>query len=160
MPWFVLYTKSRNEKKVANTLREQGIDVYCPLIRVERKWTDRLQTVETPLFSSYCFVNLEEQERPRVFSVPGIVRYLFWLDKPAVVRDEEIEAIKRMLNEFDNRLIKMDTFSPADRVRISSGAFTDVEGGVITQQGKTLTIFVDSLQMMLNVDLSKTLVSA
>ena len=78
MPWFVIYTKSKSEKLVANGLRNLGFDVYCPLRKVQRKWSDRVKIVEEPLFRSYCFVNLKEEERHLVYNVPGFVRYLFW----------------------------------------------------------------------------------
>ncbi|MRS60725.1 UpxY family transcription antiterminator [Larkinella terrae] len=160
MAWYVLYTKSRTEKAVADRLRERGIEVYCPLIKTKRKWSDRVKLVEEPLFRSYCFVNLEEQQRSRVFAVSGIVRYLFWMNKPAVVRDSEIETIRLMLNETDNRHITVENFTSADRIKIKSGFFSDSEGHVINQQGKTLAVFIDSLQMVVKVDLSKTIVAA
>ncbi|AUD06959.1 UpxY family transcription antiterminator [Spirosoma pollinicola] len=94
MPWYVLYTKSRNEKIVAEKLLEQGINVYCPLIKTKRKWSDRIKLVEESHYRSYCFVDLEEKKRATVFGIIGIVRYLFWQNKPAVVCDFEIEAIK------------------------------------------------------------------
>jgi transcriptional antiterminator RfaH len=160
MSWYVLYTKSRTEKIVADKLRERGIEVYCPLIKTKRKWSDRIKTVEEPLFRSYCFVNLEEQQRATVFGVPGIVRYLYWMNKPAVVRDSEIDIIRRMLNDIDNNQIQIETFTSADRIKIKSGCFTDTEGNVISQHGKTLIVFIDSLQMVMKVDLSRTLVTA
>ena len=160
MSWYVLYTKSRTEKAVADKLKERGIEVYCPLVKTKRKWSDRTKTVEEPLFRSYCFVNLEEQQRAQVFGVPGIVRYLFWMNKPAVVRDSEIEIIRRMLNETDNNHIQVETFSSSDRIKIKSGCFQDIEGNVMNQQGKTLAVFIDSLQMVIKVDLSRTLVTA
>lgn len=158
MPWFVLYTKSRMEKVVAEKLRERHIEVYCPLVKTKRKWSDRFKFVEEPLFRSYCFVNLSEHERSSVFGVPGIVRYLFWLKKVAIVRDAEIEAIKIMLNEVDHSQITIKVFEVGDRLTVASGAFSDTSGHVIRQQGKIVTIVLDALQLFLTVDLSKTMV--
>ncbi len=90
MTWFVLYVKPQNEIKVGKALTALGIEVFCPTKKEVRQWSDRKKTVEVPLFKSYVFVKLEAQNRNQVFSVPGVVRYLFWLGKPAVVRDEEI----------------------------------------------------------------------
>ena len=158
MPWFVLYTKPRNEKLVAERLRGIEIEVYCPLVKKERKWTDRTKVVEEPLFRSYCFVNVADHDRDRVFAVPGIVRYLFWLKKPAVVRDVEIETIKLMLNEVDHNLIVVESFSPGDRLTVGSGSFIDVTGSVIRQDGKIVSIQLDSLQVVVKVDISRTVV--
>lgn len=159
MPWYVLYTRPRNEKLVAANLRALGIDVYCPLILAKRQWSDRVKLVEQPLFTSYCFVNLEEKERSRVFGVQGVVRYLFWQKQAAVVRDVEIEAIKCMLNEVDSDQIQIRTYRPGDALRIVSGSFADVYGTVLHQQGKVVHVLLPSLQITLTVDLSKTLVA-
>lgn len=159
MPWFVLYTKSRNEKLVAEKLRQKNIEVYCPLIKTQRKWSDRFKVVEEPLFRSYCFVNLPESDRNRVFAVPGVVRYLFWQQKPALVRDHEIEIIRRLLNDFDHDCLHVDPVKPGDRLTITSGSFSDFSGEVISQQGKVVSVVLDSLQLVIKVDLSKTLVA-
>ena len=158
MPWFVLYTKSRNEKIIAEKLREMGIEVYCPLITVKHKWSDRTKKVEQPLFPCYCFVRLEERERAKVFRVPGVVRYLFWQKKAAIVRDVEIEAIRLMLNEVDHNLIQLKAFRPGDYLTILSGSFADVSGKVVRQNGKIVTVILDAMQLLLTVDLSRVLV--
>ena len=98
MNWFVIYTKSRQEKKVALELEKMGITVYCPMINQIRQWSDRKKKVEVPLISSYVFVQLKERDREAVFEVPGIVRYVYWLEKPAIVRDEEIAVMKAWLS--------------------------------------------------------------
>ena len=98
MNWFVIYTKSRQEKKVALELEKMGITVYCPMINQIRQWSDRKKKVEVPLISSYVFVQLKERDRETVFEVPGIVRYVYWLEKPAIVRDEEIAVMKTWLS--------------------------------------------------------------
>lgn len=156
MPWFVIYTKSRSEKLVADKLKEKGIEVFCPILKIKRKWSDRVKTVEEPLFRSYCFVRLEEHERSKVFDVHGVVRYLFWLKKPAIVRDSEIETIERMLGTYDHQAIKAERYELNTPVTISSGAFANATGEVVGQQGNELRIMLDSLGMVLKVDLAKT----
>ncbi|WP_227687032.1 UpxY family transcription antiterminator [Spirosoma arboris] len=69
----VIYTKSRSEKLAAKELQQRGVEVYCPFRKVKRKWSDRIKTVEEPLFRSYYFVHLEEHERQAVYEVPGVV---------------------------------------------------------------------------------------
>ena len=67
MNWYVLYTKSRNEKLVAERLKEIGIETYCPVLKKVKQWSDRKKVVEEPLFKSYVFVRLEEHNRKDVF---------------------------------------------------------------------------------------------
>ena len=51
--WYVLYTKSRHEKKVADRLRAAGFTVYCPLQKINKRWSDRTKIIEEPLFKGY-----------------------------------------------------------------------------------------------------------
>lgn len=155
MPWFVLYTKSRNEKKVAEQLAKKGIEVFCPLIKKERKWSDRKKIVEEPLFKSYCFVNLAENEREKVFDTPGVVRYLFWLKKPAIVKQKEIDLIKDLLNEFDHELLEVSDFHIDDAVIINSGIFFGNDGQIVDMQGKKIVVKIASLKLSITIDLTK-----
>jgi transcriptional antiterminator RfaH len=98
MAWYVIYTKPRNEKKVTERLQQIGIVVYCPLVTQIKQWSDRKKKIQVPLFNSYLFVNMDEKDREKVFQVSGVVRYLFWLGKPAIVRDEEIDVLRDSLN--------------------------------------------------------------
>ncbi|TAE37182.1 MAG: UpxY family transcription antiterminator [Runella slithyformis] len=155
MPWFVIYTKSKSEKIVANGLRKKKIEVYCPLRKVQRKWSDRIKIVEEPLFRSYCFVHLEEKERALVFDTPGVVRYLFWDKKPAIVRQQEIDVIKDLLNDFDHATIEALTFAPDDKIIIESGAFSSQEAQVTATQGKQIIVKIDSLGMFISINTTK-----
>ena len=124
MNWYVIYTKPKWEKKVAEQLAEAGIDCYCPLITQIRQWSDRKKKVEVPLFNSYVFVQLDESERNSVFQSAGVVRYLFWLGKPAIVRHEEIEVIEKWINTSDAADIMVDRYKIGDAIQLESGPFS------------------------------------
>src|SRR5580698_5536039 len=100
--WYVIYTKPRWEKKVYSRLREKGLESYCPLNKVRKKWSDRLKIVEEPLFKSYVFIHISEEDIPQVRMVNGVLNFVYWLGKPAIVRTTEIESIKKFLNEYDD----------------------------------------------------------
>ncbi len=112
LPWYVLYTKPRNEKKVAQRLSEAGYTVYCPLQKIRRQWSDRTKVVEEPLFKSYLFIQIEDHRRDEVFTFPGTVRYLFWLRRPAQVRQVEINTIQKWLGSTTTRIWIYQTFDP------------------------------------------------
>ncbi|MGV8815930.1 MAG: UpxY family transcription antiterminator [Gelidibacter sp.] len=93
MAWYVLITKPKYELKVAERLIAYGFEVCCPT-RVEvRQWSDRKKKVTVPLLPSMILVNITEKDRSLVFTVPGVLRYLFWLGKPAIVPSEEVELL-------------------------------------------------------------------
>ena len=90
--WYALYTKPRKEQKVAQQLDQLGFTVYLPLKTELRQWSDRKKKVISPLFTSYVFIQIEESKRDTVFVIDGILNYVFWLGKPAVIRDEDMEV--------------------------------------------------------------------
>ena len=127
MSWYVLYTKPRTEKRVAESLEQMGVEVYCPLITEIKQWKDRKKKLRTPLFKSYVFIKLEEKNRNRVFDVPGVVRYLFWLGKPAIVRNEEIEVIQEWLDGEKVDDAKVEHLNEGDKISIKNGVFKNQE---------------------------------
>jgi transcription antitermination factor NusG len=143
--WYAVYTKPRCEKKAADLLTKKGIENYCPLNRVQKQWSDRKKIVLEPLFTSYVFVRIDTGEQLAVRQTYGILNFVYWLSKPAVIRNEEIDIIKRFLNEYSYvRLEKVDV-NVNDIVRIVTGPFMEQEGQVISVKNKTVKIMLPSL---------------
>jgi len=156
LAWHVVYTKPRWEKKVAVLLSKKGIENFCPLNKVLRQWSDRKKIVEEPLFSGYVFLKTTEAEKWRIKEVDGILNYVHWLGKPAIVPETEIETIKRFLNEHQTVQISTTHFKPNDRVKIVSGAFIDTQAKVIVQKGKHVILEIPTLQLTLTAQLPHT----
>lgn len=151
MPWYVIYTKSRAELRVAESLRKLNIEVYCPVVTETRQWSDRKKMVSTPLFKSYVFVHLEAKNRNQVFKVPGVVNYLFWLGKPAEVREAEIRTIKSWNENEEIDQMYMEKFTPGDRITISSGPFKDQRALIKHIGKKRMRLLLPSLGCAINV---------
>ena len=126
--WYVVYTKPRAEKKVTKNLKAANIEVYCPLVEEVHQWSDRKRKVEVPLFKSYVFLKIRERDMHQVFNFPGVVRYLYWLGKPAIVRETEIEIIKDWLSNDNYHDPNIENLKPGGQVKINSGAFREREG--------------------------------
>ena len=150
MNWYVLYVKPKSEKKVAEMLQKMQIEVYCPLIKEVRQWSDRKKTIENVLFKSYVFVRLTDRERHRVFGVPGVVRYLFWLGKPAIVRDEEIQTIEKWLNDDDIADISLSKLIPGDELYIKNGILKDQKAIIQKVGKKRKRLVIPGLGVVLN----------
>lgn len=154
--WYAIYTRPRWEKKVNSLLVEKGIESYCPLNKVRRKWSDRMKTIEEPLFKSYVFVKINDDDRSRVRMTDGVVNFVYWDGKPAVIREREIQTIRRFLDEYENvEAVKID-FSPNERVRVIAGPMMDKEGKVLELKNKTAKICIDSLGYMLIAYIDKS----
>ncbi|WP_341865130.1 UpxY family transcription antiterminator [Flavobacterium urumqiense] len=141
MNWYVVYTKPKWERKVAEQLEKIGIECYCPLITVTRQWSDRKKKIEVPLFNSYVFVHLAESDRNLVFNSAGAVRYLFWLGKPAIVKEEEIDVIKQWLHTPDAYDVSLTTVQVGDSIEVESGPFSK-QKAIVQEVNKTHYILV------------------
>ncbi|KOP39474.1 antitermination protein NusG [Flavobacterium sp. WLB] len=151
MNWYVIYTKPKWEKKVAERLIQMGIECYCPLITKIKQWSDRKKKVEMPLFNSYVFVQLPDSERNSVFEIAGVVRYLFWLGKPAVVRDEEINIIKNSLKAPNIADASVIPFHVGDKIKLESGVFNN-QNVIVQEVSNTHYILVlESLGCVLKI---------
>lgn len=155
MRWHVIYTKSRFEKAVAQKLNEANIEAYCPVLKTQRKWSDRYRCVEEPLFKSYCFVRISDLERNRILSVTGVVKYLTDCGRPAIVRDHEIDVIKQWLNEFSHEAVVTESFSEKDRVRLGNGILLGREAEIVEVGKNCLILKLAMLGTQIKVDLRK-----
>jgi transcription antitermination factor NusG len=143
--WYTVYTKPRWEKKVYALLTERGIEAYCPLNRVRKKWSDRMKWVEEPLFKSYVFVRMADGEQSEVRMINGVVNFVYWLGKPAIIRDKEIEVIRKFLDEFDEvQAVPLDIQTDA-RVRIRRGALMDKEAKVVKVLKNKVQVIIESI---------------
>jgi transcription antitermination factor NusG len=133
---------------------QKGIESYCPLNKVQRKWSDRVKTIEEPLFKSYVFVKVADEARTQVRMTEGVVNFVYWNGKPAVIKEKEIQTIKRFLDEFEN--VEAVKINPEERVRIIAGPMMDQEGKVIEIKNKTAKVCIDSLGYMLIAYIDKS----
>lgn len=143
--WYAIYTNHRHEKKVTECLQNIGITCFLPLHKVKKKWSDRVKIVEEPLFKSYVFVNIEEKDKTKVRETKGVINFVYWQKKPAIIRDEEIDIIKKFIGEYTNISIKNVSLKKNDKVRIDSGPLM-CENGIVLKIGKKKAkILIESL---------------
>ncbi len=133
--WFVIYTKPKSERKVAERLEKIGLEAFCPLQDEVRQWSDRKVKRKTPLFKSYVFVKIEPKKRSLVFEVPGVVKYLYWLGKPAIVKDHEIETIKNWMQREDLGGIAISNLTPGQEITLKNGSLKG-QKAVVSEVGK------------------------
>ncbi len=144
MKWFVLYTKRHQEIKVAKALEKIGIESYCPVFIKLKQYSDRKKKVSQPLLSSYVLVKIKDKDRNRVFAVPGIIRYVFWLGRPAIVREQEIELMQNNLSGIYEE-ISISRIKKGTKFTIPSGPFEGQEGKVINLLKNKIKLELSSL---------------
>ena len=149
MSWNVLHIKSKTEKKVFERLSNLGIDVYCPFQRTLKKWSDRNKWIDEPVFKPYIFVKSPDSEfqKLQILNTPGVVRFLYWLGKPAQVRQVEIDAIRTFLGEHQS--VESISFDVGLKLNVKQGALKGSEGIVIYQTKNEVVLRLGKLGMSL-----------
>jgi transcription antitermination factor NusG len=159
--WYVVYTKPRWEKKVHGLMLAKGMEAYCPLNRVRKKWSDRVKWVEEPLFRSYVFIKIAEEEQSLVRMVNGVVNFVYWLSKPAIVKDREIEIIRQFLNDYDEVEATAIDLRVDDRVMILHGVLMNKEAKVLRVVNNKVQVIIESIgySLMATIDKSNVTVN-
>lgn len=97
--WYVLYVRSRQEKKVYNELIENGLEAFLPMVTSIRKWSDRTKKIEIPLFASYVFVKIESKlDFYKASDVDGACTFIKFANEYALAKEEEINSIKLLIS--------------------------------------------------------------
>ncbi|GAA4321255.1 hypothetical protein GCM10023184_06910 [Flaviaesturariibacter amylovorans] len=137
-------------------LLQKGVESYCPLNKVHRKWSDRIKLIEEPLFKSYVFVRIEEDRRTEVRMTEGVINFVYGDGKPAVIKDKEIQAIQRFLSEYEDVEVVKVNWKPNERVMITGGALINTEGRVVQVGSKTVKVMIESLDYLLLAKIDKS----
>lgn len=153
--WYAVYTKPKWEKKVADLLSRKGITNYCPLNKVRKQWHDRKKWIDEPLFTSYVFVCITPLEQADVRKTGGVLNFVYWLGKPARIRDEEILTIRAFLDEHSGVHLEKTRIRVEDRVQITQGPLCSREGVVLEVYHKTVKVLLPSLGYALVAEVEK-----
>ena len=152
--WYIIYTRSRFEKKLYQALLKSGFQTFLPLIKEKRIWSDRLKTVIVPLLPSYVFVKINRTEFRDIYHYPGFVRFISNEGQPSTIREEEISLLDNIVkNGF-----KAQQVTPCrvgDKVRVIKGPLKDWEGCVERKAGQSrITFQFDGFQQAICVEVS------
>ena len=146
--WFALQTRPRHEKKVNVDLSEKGIESFLPLRREKRRWSDRQQWVETPLFSHYVFVRIpiSVESRARVLQTTGVVQFAGAPGRGTPIPEEQIATLQTIVSQRVP-IMAHEYLRVGQRVRIYGGALDGIEGVLSAiQNDRTLVVSVDLIQ--------------
>jgi transcription antitermination factor NusG len=124
------------------------------LQKIERQWSDRKKIIEDPLFKSYVFVRIDMTEKAKVLMTDGVLNFVHYLGKPAVIKNEEVDNIKRYLAEKDASIfiISQEGFQTDTKIRVNHGVFMDNEGTVIRGGRKKVYVKLESLGQIMVVE--------
>ena len=156
--WKLIYTRSRQEKKVSDWLNKYQIEHYLPLVRTLRMWSDRKKWVDMPLFNGYIFVNPDANQRDQILPIPGVVKFIRHNGEDAKVRPETIELIRELLEKGYNvsQVDGSEGFGPGDRAKVLDGPWKGQEVEVLESAGEAFVLVTfEHIEYTLKVRLPK-----
>ena len=158
-PWFALQIRMRHESGIGDHLTGKGYEWFLPLYKAQRRWSDRLKEVESPLFPGYLFCRFNPQDRLPILKTPGVIQIVGYNHIPVPVDEQEIEAIRRLVASgvpnFPCAYLEVGT-----KLRIESGALRGLEGILTEIKGKRrLVLSITLLQRSVAVEIDSDAVS-
>jgi len=160
--WYVFYTKSRQEKKVQDLLEKNGYEVFLPMQKVMRQWSDRKKKVDVPLFNSYIFVKEFDHRIADILKTPGVAWNIRHSGKPAILRQEEYELIQRFIatGYFLEATGEVETFQVGDKAKIIDGPLAGLTG-ILTEKDKNqrFNILLEGIQQVIQVQMPAALLA-
>ena len=151
--WYAVQTRARHERVVVQRFHDKGLTTFLPLVTEVRRWSDRLKSVELPLFSCYVFVKIMDtnEDRLKVLRTDSVFDFVGVPRQGTPIPDDQIDAVRTIVGERINwqshPFLKI-----GQRVRIRSGALDGVEGILVGRNGdRTLVVSIDAIQRSLSV---------
>jgi transcriptional antiterminator RfaH len=155
--WFAIYTNPRAEKQVRDRLMEAGVEVFLPLQKTYRIWSDRKKLVEVPLLSSYVFVKVTPLEFPKVYQSSGVVRFITFEGQPASIPQNQIDNLRLLINSDTEIEVTSEKFAQGDFVEVIRGSLVGLTGELIkTGSHSRVVVRIDRLDQNLIVNIPMT----
>ena len=152
--WLAAYTRAKHETAVARQLEAKEISFLLPTYVQASQWSDRVKRVLAPLFPSYVFVNVNDEERVRVMQTAGVVNFVSMAGQPSSLREEEVD----MLRECAGRPREFEPhpfLHVGQRVRVKHGPFAGWEGVLSCKKNSArLVISFEQIMRSVAVDLA------
>ncbi len=154
--WWVLHTKPRAEKVVANLLASKTVSYYLPLYEQKKRVQRRTVTLNLPLFPGYVFLRGDAEARLAAFETNRIANCLAVQDQAGLDRD-----LFRIHASIQSGLPLQpeERIQPGTPAEIVSGPLAGHQG-VIVRSGKkfTFVIEVNFLQRGASIEVDSSMV--
>lgn len=157
--WYAVRVRSKFERTVSTVLEYKGVEQFAPTYRSRRMWTDRIKTLDLPLFPGYMFCRIPLEERNLVVTTEGVMGLVGCGRQPIPVSDAEIAAI-RTVQESGVNAEPWPFLRIGQTVRIGHGSLSGIEG-ILTRVKNSwrLVISVTLLERSVAVEIDAAYVS-
>ena len=154
--WWLVHTKPRQEKKLAQQLSSIDIPHYLPATKCKAITRGRPRYARLPLFPSYMFLCVDPGQRRIALRTNRIVATHFIEDQLGL--GSQLWNLADLIEKGVPLRVE-DRLSPGQLVRIKSGLLSDKTGTIIKRGSSTrLFVFVSELLGGVSLDIEQHLV--
>ncbi len=130
--WYIIYTKTKCEKKVAASFKRKKIESFFPLNSKQAISGRKRKTTQVPLFESYVFANLEANEIDKVKAIDGVLNIVYWKGTPAIINEDEIKVMKQFISEYQDIKVEKTIVSKSLTPKMIDNATYSLDGNILT----------------------------
>lgn len=150
--WFALTVGPCHERRAERALLNQGFEAYLPAYRVRRQWSDRMKSLEMPLFPGYIFCRFGYPDRLRVLNSAGVRSVVTNAGLPAPVAEDELHAVRSLLAS-GKPLAPWPYLRIGQRVVIRDGQFADLRGMIVRAKDSwRVVVSVEALNCSVSIE--------
>lgn len=149
--WWVVHTRSRNEKALAHDLKGKEISYFLPMSwKVSRKSRRTIRSL-LPLFSGYLFFCGKENDRVELLKTNRVAHLIEVSDQQKLV--DELVQIEQALRS-GAPLTPHKYIKAGQRCRVIAGPLIGLEGIVVrTKNAMRLVLQIDMLGQAASVEI-------
>jgi len=160
LKWYPVYTNPRAEKKAYAALADKGVEVYLPLQRRLKQWSDRKKWVEEPLIKSYLFVRIAENAQAEVLMTKGVSRFIYFSGHITAMPNRQVDDLKLLMASSLELEVTEENLQPGEKIKIKAGPLKGLTGEMITYRSqKQLLIRLDNLGCSIIVSIAASLIN-
>jgi transcriptional antiterminator RfaH len=157
--WFPVCTHPRAEKKASEALNKKGVEVYLPLQRRLKQWSDRKKWVNEPFIKSYIFVRIREHEQTEVLMTKGVARFIYFSGKIASMPARQIDELKLLIASPYELEVTETNLQPGESIIIKAGPLKGLKGEIISYRSqKQLALRLENLGYSIIVHMAASLI--
>ena len=150
--WYALKVRHQHERRASDVLERKGIETLLPMYRARRRWSDRVKSLDLPVFSGYLFCRVGLDRRSAALQTPGVSGLVSFGHEPAPIDDREIGAIQRVIAS-GSRFQPWPKLEAGDIVRVERGPLAGVEGPLLrTPEGARIVLGIEILRRSVAVE--------
>ena len=155
LPWYAIRVRSNFERTASAAMRSRGYEEYLPTYLKRSSWSDRVKTIDVPIFPGYLFCRLDISRRLPVLQSPGVIDIIRFGQDFLPVPEHEIAALQQLLTS-GSTVFPWPYLTIGQRVRIEHGSMDGLEGILVRVRNQfRLVVSVQLLMRSVSVEVER-----